>query len=366
MKKIICFASLVIALAWSIQARAGGPPPVYLLIDKVVFEPTEEKPARIQIWGTFSLREGDSYGPPQRGYLYYAAPGGAEEKCRTEWAVLKKMANNKQLISFGICGEPNVRAHLRKPSDKVASPIPYPHGKGGFAPGENAERNFPALKKLLVSAATRVVRADLTKIDRRIASEPVYRSRSPKYCLLVFGSKAQTRVWLVLDRDTLYVDRNGNGNLTEEDERVGSDGKEFQAGEITELDGEANVANLRLRVDKEQGTCAVFVEVRDKYRQYGSAPFGDRPQDAPLLHFDGPLTMGLSNPAKQTLSRGDGNQINAWIGTPSVGKAKGATVFLDHSKGVPSNIHPVASIEFPNNDLNGKPIKITAILNQRC
>src|SRR5262249_13784983 len=130
-----------------------GPPPAYLVIDKVVFEPNEETSTRIQIWGTFSLREGDSYGAPKRGYLYYAAPRGAEEKCRKEWAVLKKMATRERLISFGICGEPNVRGHLRKPSEKVASPVSYPYDKGGFAPGENAERQFPALKKLLVSPA---------------------------------------------------------------------------------------------------------------------------------------------------------------------------------------------------------------------
>jgi hypothetical protein len=61
--------------------------------------------------------------------------------------------------------------------------------------------------------------ADLTKIDRTIAKEPAYRSK-PKYCLLVFGPEAKTRVWLVLDGDTLYVDRNGNGDLTEERERL--------------------------------------------------------------------------------------------------------------------------------------------------
>jgi hypothetical protein len=155
MKRISCLASLVLALAWSMEAKAGGPPPVYMVIDKVVFEPNEDAPTRIQVWGAFSLlREGDSYGSPVRGYLYYAAAPGAEEKCRKEWAVLKKMTNKKQLISFGFCGEPKVRDHLRKPSEKVASPIPYPHGKGGFALGKNAESNFPSLKKLLVSGST--------------------------------------------------------------------------------------------------------------------------------------------------------------------------------------------------------------------
>src|SRR5215831_902468 len=63
--------------------------------------------------------------------------------------------------------------------------------------------------------------ADLTKIDRTIAKEPVYQNK-PKYCLLVFGPDAKTRVWLVIDGDVLYVDRNGNGDLTEKGERLES------------------------------------------------------------------------------------------------------------------------------------------------
>ena len=37
---------------------------------------------------------------------------------------------------------------------------------------------------------------DLAKIDRTIRKEPAYQSKSPQYCLLVFGPKAETRVWL--------------------------------------------------------------------------------------------------------------------------------------------------------------------------
>ena len=62
--------------------------------------------------------------------------------------------------------------------------------------------------------------ADLGKIERTIRKEPAYQTKSPKYCLLVFGPDAKTKVWLVLDGDTLYVDRNCNGDLTEEGERV--------------------------------------------------------------------------------------------------------------------------------------------------
>jgi hypothetical protein len=62
--------------------------------------------------------------------------------------------------------------------------------------------------------------ADLSKIDRAIRKEPTYQSKSPKYCLLVFGPEAAARVWLVHDGDVLYVDRNGNGDLTENGERI--------------------------------------------------------------------------------------------------------------------------------------------------
>jgi hypothetical protein len=61
---------------------------------------------------------------------------------------------------------------------------------------------------------------DLSKIDRTIAKEPVYQTKTPKYCLLVFGPEAKTRMWLVLDGKVMYVDRNGNGDLTGADEQV--------------------------------------------------------------------------------------------------------------------------------------------------
>src|SRR6266850_569590 len=60
--------------------------------------------------------------------------------------------------------------------------------------------------------------ADLTQIGRTLKHEPVYQGK-PKYCLLALGPEATTRVWLVLDDDNLYVDRNGNGDLTEPGER---------------------------------------------------------------------------------------------------------------------------------------------------
>src|SRR5260370_42667936 len=79
--------------------------------------------------------------------------------------------------------------------------------------------------------------AELAKVDRKIAKEPAYQTKSPKYCLLVFGLEAKDRAWLVQDGDTLYVDRNGNGDLTEAGKSCkimapNENSRSFDAGEI--------------------------------------------------------------------------------------------------------------------------------------
>src|ERR1700704_5406050 len=82
---------------------------------------------------------------------------------------------------------------------------------------------------------------DLSKIDRTIKKEPAYKAR-PGYCLLVLGPKADTRVWIVLDGQALYVDKNGNGNLTEPGKCLqvktpDQDPAAFDETEITAADG---------------------------------------------------------------------------------------------------------------------------------
>src|SRR5262249_40448562 len=72
---------------------------------------------------------------------------------------------------------------------------------------------------------------DEVKIERSIRMEPVDQAREPRYCLLMLGREAKTRIWLVFDsvpdplrpgndKNYLYVDRNGNGDLTEPGKQV--------------------------------------------------------------------------------------------------------------------------------------------------
>src|SRR5205814_5449551 len=88
MKHVCCLLGLL-GLCWgTAEVRAGGPPPVCIAVDKLVFEPNEDTPSRIQIWGTFALLNDSkgAYGEPVHRYLYYTAAPGKEAECRKEWA----------------------------------------------------------------------------------------------------------------------------------------------------------------------------------------------------------------------------------------------------------------------------------------
>ncbi|MHC4550439.1 MAG: hypothetical protein ACYTEZ_16860 [Planctomycetota bacterium] len=79
---------------------------------------------------------------------------------------------------------------------------------------------------LLALLAAALQAAEFADVDRRLAREPRYVAQ-PLYALFLFGPKAKTKVWAVLDKsradlafyDVCYFDRNANGDLTEKGER---------------------------------------------------------------------------------------------------------------------------------------------------
>jgi hypothetical protein len=112
---------------WAVALQASDPVGVYAVVEKVVLEPAEGTPQRIQIWGAFAIAERDStdnYGPAQRGYLYYSCPQGQEQVCRNEWADLKAVAGKSTGIGFG--GRYKDSGRVRKADEKAASPDTYP------------------------------------------------------------------------------------------------------------------------------------------------------------------------------------------------------------------------------------------------
>jgi hypothetical protein len=236
--------------------------------------------------------------------------------------------------------------------------------------------------------------ADLTKIDRTIAKEPAYQGK-PKYCLLVFGPEAKFRVWLVLDGDTLYVDRNGNGNLTEAGNRVGKSRHPrlhdvlFEPVVLTGVDGKRrHLLTVRtynsggMGVNDDRGVAFGRLETKVRYQMVGGlenqcasylrlredrdkVEFADRPTNAPIIHFDGPLTLALcdskvfwnstDNEESSRLRKTGVGWLAVVIGTPGIGKGTFAVTWTKCPE-------VLADIEFPNKDPGGKPIAVRVTL----
>jgi hypothetical protein len=238
---------------------------------------------------------------------------------------------------------------------------------------------------VLVTAAPAAA-ADLSKIDRTIRKEPVYNTK-PRYCLLVFGPSAGTHVWVVQDGETLYVDRNGDRDLTGKDERftinsVGPGRKEFGSLEkckieVRDPDGRTRYVITGIGIhpegeksDERHLMANVDIEGPVSYRQYCDAKLGASPDRAAVANFHGPLTVGPRTinwkltPALSRLPVSDPpGEVNAVVGT--MDPEQGCWVVV-RSEDLPKDLHPVAEVEFTGQNPGGPTVKKRYRLEGRC
>jgi hypothetical protein len=213
--------------------------------------------------------------------------------------------------------------------------------------------------------------------DRTIAKEPAYKSKAPRYCQLVFGPQAKQSVWLVIDGEDLYVDRNGNSDLTEAGECVTrkpvSQGGGFAVPKLDIGDGTTTYSNLIVYWTRRppggaqaEHTVEVMVGVGKRYCQYASfKSSATAPKDAPLIHFGGPLEMVLLGGDAPLAAPGKEGAIAAAIGTRS---STGHLAMIRHDRNLPpkADVHPVAEVTFPGKGGGAKPVAVKVPLDQRC
>ena len=117
---LLC-AALALACAATTTGLASDMVGVYAFVDKVVLEPSDTAPERVQIWGGFALAKGrgSTYEPAQRGYMYFKLPPEKEKAALREWNDLKALAGADQPVAFGARygGKATVRAADAKTTD---------------------------------------------------------------------------------------------------------------------------------------------------------------------------------------------------------------------------------------------------------
>jgi hypothetical protein len=131
LRTLLCAAAFVTLLVPA--ARASDPVGIYCFVDRVVFEPSEAAPERIQVWGGFALAKKSTgnteYHDAERGYMYFKLRPGDEAVCKKEWADLKTVAGTRQIVAFGSRHEEPLPT-VRKPDAKVENPDVHPKSWG--------------------------------------------------------------------------------------------------------------------------------------------------------------------------------------------------------------------------------------------
>jgi hypothetical protein len=170
---------------------------------------------------------------------------------------------------------------------------------------------------------------DLSAIPRTLQKEPVYQGK-PRYCLLVFGRKADTRIWIVQDGKDLYVDANGNGDLTEVGEKYPGNGSFFRIGKLVERDGTIH-KNLHIHCQSDGTFIMELHNDNGRRRQYvgmdlmDRPALGDSPENAPIIHFNGPMSLVRYGPIYKmprmaAPSKSIRYALRVMLGTPGLGK----------------------------------------------
>jgi hypothetical protein len=130
---------------------------IHAVIEKVVFEPSEAAPERVQVWGAFVILSGE-IATPTRGYLYLGlpavamscttcpSPDTANESAKKEWGDLKSVAGTGQGVAFGYRF---FQGRLRPATEKPQSPDRYPVFMGIAKMGSHPE--VEAMNRLLQS-----------------------------------------------------------------------------------------------------------------------------------------------------------------------------------------------------------------------
>lgn len=106
-----------VLVAGTASVFASGRIGIYGIVEKVVFEPSEAAPERIQVWGAFTYVDGGAarnfaVSTVKRGYLYFRLRSDIPQftsqaeidVTKKEWADIKAVAGTGQAIGFGSWG----------------------------------------------------------------------------------------------------------------------------------------------------------------------------------------------------------------------------------------------------------------------
>ncbi len=214
-----------------------------------------------------------------------------------------------------------------------------------------------------------------SRFDRTIVKEPTYRS-TPKYCLLTLGNKGEVKIWMVEDGKRLFVDRNADGDLTD-------DGPPIEPSKFRRLDanrwdfeysldaihptngpGAANLVLRRWNYGDKEDSYGLSLAVNGQMPMYAGwfgTFWSTNREAAPVVHFGGPFTPRLLRRGEFTIGE-TGQRLSLCFINPGSGPGAESRLSID---ALPAFVVPVLNIVWPT-AAGRAPLRTSYPLTQRC
>ena len=212
-------------------------------------------------------------------------------------------------------------------------------------------------------------------VDRILLKEPPYQS-TPKYCLITLGNSGDVKVWMVEDGKRLFVDKNANGDLTDDGPPIepsnvrdlGANRWDFEylLDAITPTNGSRQLilfCDAGITAKKKIATdCRFPSTVKCPCMPAGSALFGPRTaRQAPVIHFGGPFTPRLLRRNQFTIGETQ-QRLSLCFINPGSGAGAESRLSID---ALPRFVVPELNIEWPTAG-GSAPLRTSYELTQRC
>jgi hypothetical protein len=220
-------------------------------------------------------------------------------------------------------------------------------------------------------AATNVV----NHVDHSILKEPSYQAQ-PKYSLLTLGNAGDVKVWAVEDGKRLFVDKNANGDLTD-------DGPPIKPSSVRDIGGNRwDFEYVLDAITPRKGPRHPHFVLRrwnynDKEDSYGLSLTvnGDMPmyagwfgtfwstnrEQAPVIHLGGPFTPKMLRRKEFTLGEKQ-ERLSLCFVNPGSGPGAESRLSID---ALAREVLPRLNIEWPTGP-GSAPLRTSYGLIQRC
>jgi hypothetical protein len=210
----------------------------------------------------------------------------------------------------------------------------------------------------------------IDSVDRKIVKEPKYAS-SPRYALLILGTAGESKVWMVEDGKTLYIDKNGNGDLTDDgppiaQSNVSARDCDYVLDEIEPLDGSRHTTFRLARwnygdKDDSYGLVLSLGGTTPMYCGWFGPFWGPSSETTQIFHFGGPLTPVKLRGKNFVVG---GGTVRLSVAFFNEGRRKGSATRLSIDA-LPANVVPEVHIDWPVAE-GASALATSHKLDQRC